>query len=379
MAQDFYDVLGVGKTASQDEIKKAHRKLVRKYHPDRNPDDKQAEERFKEVQQAYDVLSDPEKRKQYDAGGGMFGGFGQGGPGPFAGQGAPGGGRFTGDIGDIFSSIFSRGGGGPAGGPPRGRDLETDARISFDQAMTGTRLTVTVPKDERCPTCDGSGAEPGTSPETCPKCGGSGIDAQGQGFFSISQPCPQCGGAGKIIPNPCHTCRGSGVTHQTKRYQVNIPAGVKDGTRIRVKDKGEAGPMGGPSGDLFVNIQVAPSPVFKRLDDGNLEVEVPITVTEAMRGGTIEVPTLSGTKRIRVQAGTQNGTIQRLRGEGPPRAASPTRGDIRYRLKIVVPEKLSDEQRRAVDALAETLNNTDPREDLLRSARRRQATGKGDS
>lgn len=375
MAKDFYEVLGVSKKASQDEIKKAHRKLARKYHPDHNPGDKAAEEKFKEIGQAYDVLKDPEKRKQYDAGG-MFGGFGQGGgPGPFGGQGAPGGGRFTGDLGDIFSSIFNRGGGGPAAGQARGRDLETDARISFDDAMAGTRLTVTVPKDERCPTCDGSGAEPGTSPEVCPTCQGSGIDSQGQGFFSISQPCPQCGGSGHIVKSPCHTCGGSGLTHQTKRYQVNIPAGVKDGTRIRVAGKGEAGAMGAPSGDLFVNIRVAPSPVFKRLDDGNLEVEVPVTVVEAMRGGTIEVPTLSGTKRIRVKAGTQNGTIQRLRGEGPPRAASPTRGDIRYRLKVVVPDRLNDEQRRAVDQLAEALDGTDPRADLLGKARRRQAAG----
>lgn len=373
MAKDFYEALGVSKKASQDEIKKAHRKLVRKYHPDRNPDDAKAEERFKEVQQAYDTLSDPEKRKQYDSGG-MFGGFGgPGGAGPFAGQGAQGG-RFTGDIGDIFSSIFNRGGPGQAGAP-RGRDLETDARISFDEAMAGTQLTVTVPKDEHCPTCHGSGAEPGTSPETCPRCNGSGIDAQGQGFFSISQPCPECGGTGQIIPSPCHTCGGRGLTHQTKRYKVNIPAGVKDGTRIRVAGKGEAGAMGAPSGDLFVTIQVAPSPVFKRLDDGNLEVEVPITVTEALRGGTVEVPTLSGTKRIRVAAGTQHGSIQRLRGEGPPRTGSPTRGDIRYRLNVVIPKELNDEQRRAVDQLAETLNGSDPRSDLLRSARRRQAAG----
>jgi len=378
MAKSYYDVLGVSKKASQEEIKKAHRKLARKYHPDHNPGDRQAEEKFKEVGQAYDVLKDPDKRKQYDAGG-MFGGFGQGGgPGPFGGQGAPSGGRFTGDIGDIFSSIFSRGGsGGPGGSQVRGRDLEMDAKISFDDAMAGTRLTVTVPKDERCPTCDGSGAEPGTPIDTCPRCRGTGIDAQGQGFFSISQPCPECGGTGRKIPSPCHTCGGSGLTHQTKRYKVNIPAGVKDGTRIRVAGKGEAGAMGAPSGDLFVSIRVAPSPVFKRLDDGNLEVEVPISVTEAMRGGTIEVPTLSGTKRIRVKAGTQNGTVQRLRGEGPPRTASPTRGDIRYRLKIVVPEGLTDDQRRAVDALAETLNDADPRSELLRSARQRQTSASG--
>jgi molecular chaperone DnaJ len=365
MANDYYEALGVNRKASADEIKKAHRKLVREYHPDRNPDDKRAEERFKEIQQAYDVLSDPEKRKQYDSGGGLFGSGGpQGGPGPFGAQG----GGFTGDIGDIFSTIFNRSGGGQAGNPMKGRDLETDVRISFDDAMAGTQIAVTVPKSETCPTCAGSGAEPGTSIETCPTCEGRGIDSQGQGFFSISQPCPQCGGSGQIVPHPCHTCGGSGVTHQTKRYKVNVPAGVKDGTRIRVAGKGEAGERGAPAGDLFVTVKVAPSPVFRRLDDGNLEVEVPISVTEALRGGTVEVPTLSGTKRIRVKPGTQNDSVQRLKGEGPPRTSSKTRGDIRYRLQIQIPTELSDDQRRAVDQLAETMNGEDPRAELLRRA-----------
>lgn len=371
MASDLYGVLGVSKKASQEEIKKAHRKLVRQYHPDRNPDDKQAEDRFKEIQAAYDILGDEEKRKEYDSGGGMFGGFGSGGGSPFGqggAQGSPFGQGGPSGFGDLFSTIFSRGG-GEAAGPERGRDLETDARISFDDAMSGTQLTVTIPKSERCPTCSGSGAEPGTSPETCPRCDGRGVEAQGQGFFSISQPCPQCQGTGQIIPSPCHTCGGSGLTHQTKRYKVNIPAGVRDGTRIRVAGKGEAGVRGAPSGDLFVTIQVAPSPVFKRLDDGNLEVEVPISVAEAMRGDTIEVPTLSGTKRIRVKAGTQNGAIQRLRGEGPPRAGGKNRCDIRYRLNVVIPKELTDDQRRAVDQLAETLNGEDPRAELLRRAK----------
>mgnify|MGYP002633265313 CR=1 FL=1 len=376
MARDFYEVLGVSKKASQDEIKKAQRKLVGKYHPDRNPDDQGAEEKFKEVQQAYDTLSDPEKRKAYDSGGGLFG---QGGPGgnPFGGQAGAAGTRFAGgDFGDLFSTIFNRSGGGPQ--PTRGRDLETDARISFDQAMAGTQLTVTIPKSERCPACSGSGAEPGTSPETCPQCQGSGVEAQGQGFFSISQPCPRCGGSGQIVPNPCHTCGGSGVTHQTKRYKVNIPAGIKDGARIRVAGKGEAGERGAPAGDLFVTIQVAPSPIFKRLDDGNLEVEVPITVTEALRGGTVEVPTLSGSKRIRVQPGTQHGAIQRLKSEGPPKAGSKKRGDIRYRLAVLIPKELNDEQRRAVDRLAESMNGENPRAELLRRARS-QASAKADS
>jgi molecular chaperone DnaJ len=369
LADDLYKILGVSKKASDDEIKKAYRKLARKYHPDRNPDDPKAEERFKEVQGAYDTLSDPEKRKQYDAGG-AFAGFG-GGPGGAGGSpfGGPGGG-FGADLGDIFSSIFSRGGGRAQPQQVRGRDLETEARLSFDQAVNGTQLSVTVPKAGRCPSCHGSGAKPGTSPVTCPRCEGRGIDAQSQGFFSISQPCPQCGGAGQIIEDPCPTCGGSGLTQQTKRYRVNIPAGVKNGTRIRLAGKGEAGPRGGPPGDLYVTTRVTPSPVFKRLDDGNLEVTVPITIAEALQGATIEVPTLDGTKKIKVPAGTRHGTIQRLRGEGPPKPKGRGRGDIRYRLEIEVPGELTDAQREAAEKLAEAFNGADPRAELMREAAR---------
>lgn len=369
MAEDFYKVLGVSKEASADEIKKAYRKLARENHPDRNPDDPKAEDRFKSIQQAYDTLSDPEKRKQYDAGG-VFSGFGGGGS-PFGGGG---GGGFTSDIGDIFSTFFGRGRGQPRS--VRGADLETEVRLSFDQAVNGTQVSVSVPKAERCQTCHGSGAKPGSSPSVCPRCGGRGIDAQSQGFFSISQPCPQCGGTGEVIDDPCETCGGSGVTPQTKRYKVNIPAGVKDGTRIRLAGRGEAGPRGGPPGDLYVTTRVTPSPVFEQLPDGNLEVTVPITVPEAIRGGTVEVPTLNGTKRIRIPAGTEDGTVQRLRGEGPPRAGGRGRGDIRYRMKIDVPRDLSREQRQAVDALAEAFNGVDPRERLNRDAS--AASGKVD-
>jgi molecular chaperone DnaJ len=371
LAEDLYKVLGVSKKASDDEIKKAYRKLARKYHPDRNPDDPKAEERFKEVQGAYDTLSDPQKRKEYDAGG-IFAGFGSGQRGaggqPFGG--GPGGAGF-GDLGDIFSGIFGRGGGGRAQPQQmRGRDLETELSLSFDQAINGAQVAVAVPKAERCQTCHGSGAKPGTSPVPCPRCEGRGVDAQSQGFFSISQPCPQCGGAGQVIEDPCPTCGGSGLTQQTKRYKVNVPAGVKDGARIRLAGKGEAGPRGGPPGDLFVTTRVAPSPVFKRLDDGNLEVTVPITVAEALRGATIEVPTLDGSKKIKVPAGTGHGTIQRLRGEGPPKPRGKGRGDIRYRLEIELPDKLTDEQAEAVEKLAEALNGADPRADLLRRAAR---------
>jgi molecular chaperone DnaJ len=374
LADELYKTLGVSKKATDDEIKKAYRKLARQYHPDRNPDDAAAEEKFKEISAAHDVLADPEKRKQYDAGGmfgaaGGAGGFGGGGS-PFGGGGQAGGFGGSADFGDIFSSLFNRGGkGGRAQAQQvRGRDLETEVQLSFDQAVNGSQISVTVPKAGRCPTCHGSGAKPGTGPVTCPRCEGRGIDAQSQGFFSISQPCPRCGGAGQIIEDPCPTCNGSGLTQQTKRYKVNIPAGVKDGARIRLAGKGEAGPRGGPPGDLYVTTRVAASPVFKRLDDGNLEVTVPITIPEALRGGTIEVPTLDGTKKIKVAPGTRHGAVQRLRGEGPPKPKGVERGDIRYRLEIEVPAELTDEQNEAAAKLAEAFNGSDPREELLRKA-----------
>jgi molecular chaperone DnaJ len=361
MARDFYEVLGVGRGASPEEVKKAYRRLARENHPDRNPGDERAEERFKEVQQAYDTLADPEKRKQYDAGG-AFGGFGRraGAPG-----GAPGG--FA-DFGDIFSTIFRRGGGAQQPPPMRGRDLETEVRLAFGDAMDGTEVPVTVPKQASCKTCSGTGARPGTAPVTCPRCHGRGIDSESQGFFSISQPCPQCGGAGQVIEDPCPTCGGSGLTAQRKRYRVRIPAGVRDGSRIRVRGKGEDGARGAPPGDLYVVTRVAESPVFRQRPDGNLEVHLPITIPEAVQGATVEVPTLNGTKRIRVPAGTQHGTVQRLRGEGPPRAGGRGRGDILYRLEVEMPRKLNREQERALEGFAATMNDHDPRARLLRDA-----------
>jgi molecular chaperone DnaJ len=377
--RDFYEVLGLKKGASQDEIKKAYRELARKWHPDRNPGDQQAEERFKEIQQAYGTLSDPEKRKEYDAGG-RFAGFGAGGfPGGF-----PGGG-FASDLGDIFSSVFGRGGRQQGPRAQRGRDLETEVRLSFDQAMHGAQISVSVPTTGECPTCHGSGAKPGTSPHTCPRCEGTGIDAQSQGLFSISQPCPECGGQGSIIEDPCQTCRGSGITQETKRYRVNIPAGVHDGSRIRLAGKGEAGYRGGPRGDLYVTTRVAASPVFKQRPDGNLEVDLPVTVPEAIQGGDIEVPTLTGVKTIRIPPGTQHGSVQRLRGEGPPHprstaaantAAEPSRGDIHYRIRVDVPKELSEEQLEAVERLAESLNGRNPRATLLADAARSGAAGR---
>ena len=364
MARDFYEVLGVGRKASEDELKKAYRKLARQYHPDRNAGDAAAEEKFKEVQEAYDTLSNPEKRRQYDAGGmlsGLGGGFG----------GAPGG--FTSDIGDIFSSIFGRGRQAQPEQMP-GRDLETEVGLSFDQAMSGAQITVAVPKADRCPTCSGSGAAPGTSPTVCSRCEGRGVDTQSQGLFSISHPCPQCGGQGTVIESPCETCGGKGLVSTTKKYKVNIPPGVHDGSRIRLRGKGEAGLRGGPAGDLYVTTRVAPSPVFHQRPDGNLEVDLPISVTEAIRGATVEVPTLNGSKRIRVPPGTTHGAVQRLRGEGPARPSGNGRGDIHYKLQIDVPRDLSREQKKAVEQLDEALNSRNPREELLRAA-----GGPGDS
>jgi molecular chaperone DnaJ len=361
--KDPYAALGVDRKASDDEIKKAYRKLAREYHPDKNPGDARAEERFKEVQEAYDVLSDPDKRKQFDSGGGIFGGGFD--PGAFRG-GFGGGGGGGGGFGDILSDLFG-GGGGPGGRgasrPQRGRDLETDVHVSFEQAMDGAQIPISVPLSAPCPTCHGSGAKPGTAPEVCSRCQGRGVEAESQGLFSISQPCRQCGGTGTEIKDPCATCGGAGSTRQVKRYRANVPAGVREGSRIRLAGKGEAGRRKGPPGDLFVVTRVGESKVFRRKGD-NLEVNVPITIPEAIRGATVDVPTLSGSKRIRVPAGTQHGTVQRLRGEGPPRLGGKGRGDIHYRLAIDVPRTLSREQEQAVDDLAEAMDGN-PRERLF--------------
>ena len=358
--KDPYKVLGVDRKASAAEIKKAYRKLARTYHPDRNPDDARAEERFKEVQEAYSVLSDPEKRKAYDSGGIFGGGFD---PGAFRGGNF----NFGGGIGDILSDLFNSGGGAGRGGararPERGRDLETEVHISFEQAMEGAQVPVSVPLSAPCTTCHGTGAKPGTTPTVCSRCQGRGVESEAQGLFSISQPCSLCGGTGTEIKEPCPTCQGTGRTRQVKRYRVNVPAGVRDGSRVRLAGKGEAGPRGGPAGDLYVVTRVSDSPIFQRKGD-HLEVEVPITVPEAIRGATIEVPTLAATKRIRVPPGTTHGTVQRLRGEGPPRLNGRGRGDIHYRLTIDVPRTLSREEREAVDDLAAVMNGN-PRERLL--------------
>jgi molecular chaperone DnaJ len=379
---DYYKTLGVDKKATPEEIKKAYRKLARAYHPDRNPDDKQAEERFKEISQAHDVLGDPEKRKQYDTGTGPFGAAG--------GAGGPGFGGFgnfdfdASSMGDILSNLFGGGGGGAGGAgsarraksrPQRGGDLETEVRISFDQSISGAQIPLSVPTTGVCGTCHGTGAKPGTTPKVCPRCEGRGIETQGQGMFSISQPCSLCGGSGTVIEDPCPTCGGSGALRSVKKFRVNIPPGVKEGSRIRVPGKGEAGLRGGPAGDLYVLTHVDPSPAFKRKGD-NLEVEVPLTVPEALLGAEVRVPTLDGAKTLRVKPGTQHGALQRLRGEGPPKLGGKSRGDIHYRFTIDMPEKLTSEQEAAVEELSKVMNGN-PRAKLFAGAGQSAEAGEG--
>jgi molecular chaperone DnaJ len=366
---DYYKTLGVDKKATAEDIKKAYRKLARQYHPDRNPDDKQSEARFKEISQAHDVLGDPEKRAQYDSGSGPF----ATGAGPGGGFGGFGNFDFDGaSMGDILSNLF----GGSTSGrrvrtqprAERGADLEAQVSISFDQAVSGAQVPLQVPMRTTCPTCRGTGAKPGTTPTVCPRCEGRGIEPQGQGMFSISRPCSQCGGAGTIIEDPCPTCQGAGAVRTVKRMRVNIPAGVRDGSRVRLAGKGEPGRNGGPPGDLYLITHVSPSPLFTRKGD-NLEVEVPLSIPEALRGAEVQVPTLNGTKTLRVRPGTAHGTVQRLRGEGPPKLGSgtgspPARGDIHYRFVIDVPQHLSKDQESAVEQLSKTLDGN-PRAGLF--------------
>ena len=380
---DYYKTLGVGKNASEDEIKKAYRKLARKYHPDANAGDKSAEERFKQISQAHDVLSDPDKRKAYDRTGSPFGQFANAAGSAASGQGFDPS-AFSGGFGDILSNLFG-GSGGPGAGagagsvrgaqprPARGRDLETEVSLTFDQAVNGAQVSLTVPTSQACPTCSGTGARPGTAPRVCPVCNGTGMEAQSQGIFSMSQPCSNCHGQGTVIDDPCPTCHGSGAQRSVRKLRANIPAGVKDGSRIRLAGRGEPGLRGAEPGDLYVITRVAESPVFKRAGD-NLEVEVPLTIPEALLGGIIEVPTLKGTKRLKVARGTRSGTVQRLRGEGAAKLSGKGRGDIHYRFVLDVPAALDAEQTEAVERLAQTIK-TDPRERLMHEAGVREPAG----
>jgi molecular chaperone DnaJ len=344
-AKNLYDALGVSKTASQDEIKKAYRKLARQYHPDTNAGDKETEEHFKEVQGAYDVLSDPEKRKQYDAFGSADGRAG------FPGGG---GGNFNFDFGDIsdlfggFGDIFGRGQSRQRAG--RGADLQAELNLSFDDSLRGVETQIPVEAEVACRECGGSGAQPGSAPIVCPECKGRGVTVESQGMFGLSHACPRCHGSGTVIENPCPRCHGSGRERRTKRYQVKIPAGVKDGTQIRLKGKGEPGYGGGPPGDLIVVTRVAESPLYKRRGN-DLEVEVPVTFADAALGASVEVPTPEGPVALKVPAGSEGGKLLRIKGRGAPKLRGEGRGDVLARLKISVPKKPNKKERELLEQL----------------------------
>src|SRR5215831_10137850 len=339
MASSLYESLGVAKNASPDEIKKAYRKLARQYHPDKNPGDAEAEKRFKEVQQAYDVLSDDEKRKAYD----QFGSAnGRPGPGPtnvdF--------GDF--DLGDIFGGLFGGGGGRGRGRPQqqrgqRGSDVEVDVRVSFEDSLKGLQTTVPVTLELACHTCHGTGAAPGTAPKRCPNCEGTGVVASSQGLFALQQPCPVCRGNGTIVDTPCPTCRGNGRERRTKRYTVRIPAGVKDGTKIKLKGKGEAGWGGAPAGDLFVVTRVEPSKLYERRGD-DLVLDVPVS--------------------LKVPAGSQDGKLLRVKGRGAPRLKGDGRGDLLARVRVTVPAKLTKAQKAALEEFQKA-TTANPRDRLF--------------
>ena len=346
--RDFYEILGVAKNATDEEIKKSYRKLAMKYHPDRNPDSKGSEDKFKEAKEAYEMLSDPQKREAYDRYGHAGVDPNMGGGGGGAGGGA---GGFADAFGDIFGDIFggaagARGGRGNAGGPQvyRGADLRYNLEISLEQAANGFDTTIRVPSWDACEICKGSGAKPGTAPATCPTCGGHGQVRMQQGFFSIQQTCPKCHGTGKIIPEPCVTCTGAGRIKRNKTLEVKIPSGIDDGMRIRSSGNGEPGLNGGPPGDLYVEIHIKPHGVFQR-DGDDLHCEMPISFTKAALGGEIEVPTLSGKASFTIPEGTQSGKTFRLRSKGIKGVRSGFAGDLFCHVVVETPIKLTDKQK----------------------------------
>jgi molecular chaperone DnaJ len=373
LEKDFYAVLGVNKSASPDEIKKSYRKQARDLHPDRNPGNAEAEEKFKAASEAYDVLSDDKKRKEYDemrslfgsgafrrgarSGGGgqfdpsdLFGGFTGGG----AGDGSPSDRRFGGaGFSDIFSSIFSGGGptGGPARrGPQRGRDVETEVTLDFAQAVRGTTLPLTLRSPGACDTCHGSGAKPGTSPRTCPQCQGSGLISRNQGSFSFSEPCRECQGAGSIVDQKCPECRGTGGVTKNRTINVRFPAGVADGQRIRLSGRGEPGDRGGPAGDLYVQVNVRPDELFGRSGD-DLTLTVPVSIAEAVLGADLRVPTLDTPVTLRVPPGTPSGRKLRARGKGVARKDGKS-GDLIVTVEVQVPDGVTGEARDALERFA---------------------------
>ncbi len=343
--RDFYEILGVGKNATDDELKKAYRKLAMKFHPDRNPDSKEAEEKFKEVKEAYEILSDEGKRSAYDR-------FGHAGVDPNAaggaGMGGMGGAGFADAFGDIFGEIFGgAGGGGRRGGPQvyRGADLKYTLDITLEQAANGFDTEIRVPSWENCETCKGSGAKPGTKPQTCRTCGGNGAVRMQQGFFSVQQTCPTCHGTGQEITDPCAACDGVGRIRKNKTLQVKIPAGIDDGMRIRSAGNGEPGVNGGPPGDLYVEIHLKPHPIFQR-DGEDLHCELPVSFTTAALGGDIEVPTLSGKGSISIPEGTQTGKTFRLRGKGVKGVRSSYPGDLYCHVVLETPVRLTEDQKK---------------------------------
>jgi molecular chaperone DnaJ len=365
--RDLYEVLGVSKGASQDEIKKAYRKLARQYHPDRNPGDTEAEERFKEAQGAYDVLSDPKKRKEYDELGSRI----------FSGAGGPGGGNFQwsgnlgdlgdlGDLSDLFGGLFGGGRTATARGHrstgERGRDVEVQVNLSFEDSLEGLTTKIPVELETACSACKGTGAEPGTSPKICPECRGRGVVSESQGLFALSQPCPRCGGNGTVVEQPCRKCNGTGRERRTKRYTVKIPAGVKDGTQIRLKGKGEAGYSGGPPGDLIVVTRVAPSPLFKR-KGADLVIDVPVTYAEAALGANVEIPTPEGRISLKIPAGSEDGKLLRVKGRGAPKLNGGGKGDLLARVRVSVPKRLTKAEREALENL-QKVSRENPRERL---------------
>jgi molecular chaperone DnaJ len=384
LEKDFYKVLGVDKGAAADEIKKKYRKLARELHPDKNPGDAKAEERFKEVSEAYDVLSDDKKRAEYDeartlfASGGGFGGGGYGGG--FGGPGGFGGGTTydfsdvfgadEGGLGDILGGIFNRGRGGGrrAQAPRRGQDVESEITLGFNEALDGVTVPLRLASDAACDSCKGTGARAGTVPRVCPSCQGSGQTTRNAGGFAFAEPCTACAGRGLIVDDPCTSCRGSGRGVSTRTVQARIPAGVKDGARIRLKGKGAPGERGGANGDLYVVVHVTPHAVFGRKGD-NLTVTVPVTFAEAALGGQVVVPTPGGgTVTLKIPAGTANGRTFRVRGKGVPRKDA-TRGDLLATVEVQVPSGLNDEAREALERFVEASGGEDPRRELLDAAK----------
>lgn len=355
--RDYYEVLGVAKGATDADLKKAYRRLAMKFHPDRNPDDKDAEGKFKEVKEAYDVLSDERKRAAYDQ-------FGHAGVDAGAGRGPGGAQGFGGGagLGDIFDSVFGDifGGAGARGGERayRGSDLRYDLELSLEEAVAGSTIQIRVPRLVRCHVCNGSGAKAGSTPTGCPTCGGHGQVRMQQGFFTVQQTCPQCRGQGRIISDPCGTCRGQGRVRDTKTISVKVPPGVDSGDRIRLSGEGEAGENNGPNGDLFVHVLVKDHAIFQR-DGTHLHCDVPISISMAALGGELEVPTLEGRVKLKIPAETQSGKLFRLRGKGVRSVRTSTKGDLLCRVVVETPVNLTRRQKELLKELEESMQGTE--------------------